>query len=47
MGTTRFYIDASDHLYTYGDNSYGQMPITTSSGNSKFVSPVRIYANVK
>ena len=47
MGTTMFYIDASDHLYTYGDNSYGQMPITTSSGNSKFVSPVRIYANVK
>lgn len=47
MGATKFYLDVSRRLYTYGDNTYGQMPITESNGSSAFVSPTRIYANVK
>lgn len=47
MGATKFYLDSRRRLYTYGDNTYGQMPISDSSASSSFVSPIRIYANVK
>lgn len=45
-GSTRFYIDKSRHLYTYGDNSYGQMPDVTQTDKA-VLSPVRLYLNVK
>lgn len=47
MGASKFYLDARKHLYTYGDNTYGQMPTVETSNKGGFVMPTRIYANVK
>lgn len=45
-GSTRFYIDKNRHLYTYGSNSYGQMP-NVAQTNDAVLSPVRLYLNIK
>lgn len=45
-GSTRFYIDKNRHLYTYGNNSYGQMPNVTQTDEA-VLSPVRLYLNIK
>ncbi len=46
-GTAKFYVDTSDRLYTYGTNSYAQMPDIESSKTNTFIYPTRIYAEVK
>lgn len=45
-GSTRFFIDKNRHLYTYGDNTYCQMP-DVSQTNKAILSPVRLYLNIK
>ncbi len=45
-GSTRFFIDKNRHLYTYGDNTYCQMPDVAQTDKA-ILSPVRLYLNIK
>lgn len=45
-GSARFFIDKNRRLYTYGDNTYAQMP-DVSQSDKAILSPIRLYLNIK